>query len=195
MKLFGPPLKDVYADLAAKTGALFITGSFVKSPAVALEHGNIRILLDTYTVSTGKSSVTYTRMRAAFKRIQDIQLRLTRRNIFSGIGSFFGMPVIGSYDYDFDDKYVLKGNDEGAVREIFQSTELKEAVILQKNLILKVYPYKEKKSHFSSEIYFQVTGVIKDIDKLRNLFSMFTILLDEVVRLGIASDEKSDVVL
>jgi hypothetical protein len=195
MKLFGPPLKEVFAELAAETEALFIPGSFTKSPAVAKQYGKFRILLDTYTVNTGKSSVTYTRMRVPFKRENDIQFKLTRKNIFSGIGSFFGMPVIGTYDYDFDDKYVLKGNDETVVKEIFQNEELRKSIVFQKNIVLKLYPYKEKKSRWSGEIYFQVTGVLKDIEKLKNLFNMFRILIDELIKQNVALDEKSDVTL
>ncbi|MBN1623746.1 MAG: hypothetical protein JW903_05220 [Clostridia bacterium] len=195
MKLFGPPLKDVYAGLAAETEALFIPGSFAKSPAVAKQYGNFRILLDTYTVNTGKSSVTYTRMRVPFKRENDIQFKLTRKNIFSGISSLFGMQVIGSYDYDFDDKYIIKGNDETVVKEIFQNEELRKSIAFQKNLVLKVHPYKEKKSRWSSEIYFQVTGVIKDVEKLKNLFHMFMTLIDELMKQNVALNEKSDIIL
>ncbi len=195
MKLFGPPLKDVFAQLAAETESLFLPGSFAKSHAVSKKYGNFRILLDTYTVNTGKSSVTYTRMRMPFKRENDLQFKLTKKNIFSGIGSLFGMPVISSYDYDFDDMFVIKGNDETVIKEIFRNSELKKSIVFQKNLVLKIFPYKEKKSRYSSEIYFQVAGVMKDMEKLKNLFNMFILLIDELLKENVALNENSDVTL
>lgn len=195
MKLFGPPLKEVWSNLANEINAEFIPGAFLKTAAVSKGYKNFKILLDTYTVNTGKSSVTYTRMRIPFKRENDIQFKVSRKNIFSGIGSFFGMPVISTYDYDFDDKYVLKGNDENVIKDIFENDDLKKSIIFQKNLILKVYPYKPKKSIDNSELYFQMTGVLKDIDKLKNLFNMFKIIVDLLVEKGVASTEVSSIKL
>ena len=195
MKLFGPPLNEVWKQLAEEIEGEFTPGAFMKTAAVVKMHKHFRILLDTYTVNTGKSSVTYTRMRVPFKRENDIEFKLSRKNIFSGVGSMFGMPVIGSYDYDFDDKYVIKGNDESVIRELFQNETLKQCIEYQKNLLLRVKPYKSKKSPGSSELYFQMTGVLKDMEKLKNLFNMFTVLLDELVDKDVASTEKTEVVL
>ena len=63
MKLFGPPLKESWHQLAASINADFDAGSFTKSPRVVLEYKHWVITLDTYTVSTGKSSVTWQKLR------------------------------------------------------------------------------------------------------------------------------------
>ena len=190
MALFGPPLKEVWQQLANEINAEFTKGSIAKSARVVKTHKNWTILLDTYTVNTGKSSVTYTRMRVPYKRENDIQFKLIRKNIFSGLGSYFGMPVIGTYDYDFDDEFVIKGNDESVIRDIFQNQDIKDRIKLQKKLILKTKPYKEKKSPADSELYFQMTGVLKDIEKLQNLFELFSEMMDELEKNGIASPDQ-----
>ena len=195
MKLFGPPLREVWQQLAAEINGEFKKGSFAKSARVAKKHGNWIILLDTFTVNTGKSSVTYTRMRTPYIREKDIEFKLTRKNIFSGLGQVFGKPVIETYDYDFGDEFVLKGNDESVIKEIFQNDNLKEMIKFKKRLILKTGPYKQKKSLTESEIYFQMTGVLKDIEKLKNLFSLFSELLDEFVKNGVAAPDKPKIIL
>ena len=129
-------------------------------------------------------------MRIPFRRENDITFKLSRKNIFSGLGSMFGMPLIGTYDYDFDDEFVIKGNDESVIRDIFQNQGIKDKIKLQKKLNLKVTPYKEKKSPTDSELYFQMTGVLKDIEKLKNLFDLFSELMDELSKNGVASLEK-----
>jgi hypothetical protein len=190
MKLFGPPLKEVWQQLATQINGEFTKGSFGKSARVTKKHENWVILLDTFTVNTGKSSVTYTRIRTPYIRENDIEFKLTRKNIFSGLGQVFGKPVIETYDYDFDDEFVLKGNDESVIKEIFQNDDIKEMIRFQKRLILKTGPYKPRKSLTESELYFQMTGVLKDLDRLKNLFSLFAGMLDEFVKNGVASNER-----
>ncbi|MCK5757708.1 MAG: DUF3137 domain-containing protein [Clostridiales bacterium] len=195
MALFGPPLKEVWQQLAVEVNASYVKGGFAKSARVEKSYNNWIILLDTYTVNTGKSSVTYTRMRVPYIRENDIQFKLSRKNIFSGIGRMFGMPLIETYDYDFDDEFVLKGNDETVIKEIFQNQSIKDMIKFQKRLILKVKPYKVKKSLTDSELYFQMTGVLKDMDKLKSLFNLFSALMDELVKNGVASAEKPSMVI
>ena len=195
MVLFGPPLKEVWQQLAVEVNAEYVKGGFAKSARVEKSYNNWTILLDTYTVNTGKSSVTYTRMRVPYIRENDIQFKLSRKNIFSGIGRMFGMPLIETYDYDFDDEFVLKGNDETVIKEIFLNQSIKDMIKFQKRLILKVKPYKVKKSLTDSELYFQMTGVLKDMDKLKSLFNLFSALMDELVKNGVASAEKPSMVI
>ena len=195
MVLFGPPLKEVWQQLAVEVNAEYVKGGFAKSARVEKSYNNWTILLDTYTVNTGKSSVTYTRMRVPYIRENDIQFKLSRKNVFSGIGRMFGMPLIETYDYDFDDEFVLKGNDETVIKEIFLNQSIKDMIKFQKRLILKVKPYKVKKSLTDSELYFQMTGVLKDMDKLKSLFNLFSALMDELVKNGVASAEKPSMVI
>lgn len=190
MALFGPPLKEVWQQLANEINAEFQKGSLGKTARVVKQYKNWNILLDTYTVNTGKSSVTYTRMRVPYIRENDITFKLSRKNVFSGLGRMFGMPLIETYDYDFNDEFVIKGNDESVIKEIFQNQNIKDKIASQKRLILKVGPYKEKKSLTDSELYFQMTGVLKDIDKLKNLLELFYELMDELVENGVASEDK-----
>lgn len=195
MKVFGPKLNEIWQQLADDISADFFKGTLLKSARVEKKYKNWNILLDTYTVNTGKSSVTYTRMRVPYKRENDIQFKMSRKNIFSGLGRMFGMPLIETYDYDFDDEFVLKGNDESIIKDIFQNQSIKDRIKFQKRLIFKTGPYKEKKSLTDSELYFQMTGVLKDIDKLKNLFSLFSEMLDELVVNGVASEETPTMML
>jgi len=195
MALFGPPLKEIWQQLANEINAEFQKGSLGKTARVEKQYKNWTILLDTYTVNTGRSSVTYTRMRVPYRRENDIVFKLSRKNIFSEIGRMFGMPLIETYDYDFNDEFVLKGNDESVIKEIFQNQNIKDMIKFQKRVTLKVGPYKEKKSLTDSELYFQMTNVLKDIDKLKNLFALFSEMLDELVKNGVASEEKPTMIL
>lgn len=195
MALFGPPLKEVWAGLATEINGEFTPGGFAKSARVTKKYKNWTILLDTYTVNTGKSSVTYTRMRIPYIRENEIEFKVSRKNIFSGIGSIFGMPVIETYDYAFNDEFVIKGNDETVIKDIFQNENIKDMMKFQKKLLIKNKAYPIKKSRDESELYFQMTGVLKDIEKLKNLFKLFMEFMNELQKNDIVSDGKPKTVL
>src|ERR1017187_3281203 len=65
-KLFGPSTQEIWRQLCAEIGAQYVEGGFWKGDKVQAAHGPWTITLDTYTVSNGKTSITYTRMRAPF---------------------------------------------------------------------------------------------------------------------------------
>ncbi|MBN2558120.1 MAG: DUF3137 domain-containing protein [Clostridia bacterium] len=185
----------VWKQLADELGAVFIMGSFTGSSRIEKPHRNWKIVLDTYTVSTGKSTVTYTRMRVPYVRSNDVLFKLSRKNIFSGLGNLFGMPVVGTYDYDFDDEFVIKGNDEPVLREIFANDKIKDMIRKQKRLALGIRNYRGKANSDESELYFQTGGVVKDPEKLKNLFGLFSLFLDELAKNGVASDRMPSTVL
>ena len=45
------------------------------------------------------------------------------------------------------------------------------------------------------ELHFQVTGVIKDVDRLKQLFALFAETLDELCRMGSAYERSPGVTL
>ena len=48
----------------------------------------------TYTVSTGKTTIVFTRMRAPYVNPNSFRFTIYRKGFFSGIGKFFGMQDI-----------------------------------------------------------------------------------------------------
>src|SRR5215218_2767009 len=81
MKLFGPSRDDVWAALAAETGARFEKGGFWSGRArVVADVPPWQVVLDTYTVSNGKTSTTYTRMRAPFVNADGFRFTVYRKS-------------------------------------------------------------------------------------------------------------------
>jgi hypothetical protein len=63
-KIFGPSRAEIWRQFSGETGSNFIEGGFWKSDKVEATHDQWTITLDLFVVSTGKSSTTYTRIRA-----------------------------------------------------------------------------------------------------------------------------------
>ena len=64
--IFGPSKDEIWTQMATEIGGDFIEGGFWGKDVLIYKHGEWQILLDTYTISTGTSSHTLTRMRAPF---------------------------------------------------------------------------------------------------------------------------------
>ena len=64
--LFGPSRDEIWRQFATAVGGNMTEGGFWGGGKVEATHGQWIITLDTYTVSTGKSTIIYTRMRAPY---------------------------------------------------------------------------------------------------------------------------------
>lgn len=200
--MFGPSRDEIWQQLAASIGGNFTEGSFWKGSAkVEATHGQWIVTLDTYTVSTGKSSTTYTRMRAPYMNPDGFQFTIYQRGIFSDLGKWMGMQDVAVGDPQFDEGFIIKSNDEAKVRQLFADTKLRDLVSAQPEIHFCV---KDDENQFWSgqnfppdvdELYFQVTGVIKDVDRLKKLFDLFAETLDELCRMGSAYEKNPGVKL
>lgn len=189
-ELFGPSKKEIWKMLSDEIGSEFVEGGFFKADKVLVKHKEWTITLDTYTVSNGKSSSTYTRMRAPYVNVDNFRFSIYRSGIFTEIGEFLGFHDIEIGDTNFDKSFVIKAPNENKVRELLTEPKLKELVNCQPRFHLEV---KDDEGWFGvsfpegvDELYFVVPGVIKDIDQLKELFEIFAETLDRLCTIGAA---------
>lgn len=196
---FGPSRKDVWRQLSDEVGASYVDGGFWKGDKVKVTHGEWAVTLDTYTVSTGKSTVVYTRMRAPYVNPDGFRFTIYRRGMFTGIAKWLGMQDLEIGDERFDHDFVIKANDEAKVRELLASPKLRELLDRQKEVHFTV---KDDEGWFgprfdenADELNFTVVGVIKDIERLKLLYELFAETLDQLCRIGSAYQHAPDVKL
>ena len=199
MGLFGTSSKEVWKQLSEEMNASYFEGGYFKSPRIEYKHNIWTIYLDTYTVSTGKSNITYTRMRVPFINPKKFLFKIYRKGVFSNIGKALGMQDIEiGYDY-FDNDYIIKGNDEILLRKLFQDYKIQNLIEKQSRILLEIKNnegrYGPKFKDNESELYFVVIGVIKDKEKLKNLFELFVQILDEFEMIGITIHQTPEVKL
>ena len=200
MSWFGPSKDEVWRRLAEEIDADFIEGGFWKrGTKVQAQIGFWTLTLDTYTVSTGKSSVTYTRMRAPYVNPEGLRFTVYRTGLFSEFGKLLGMQDIEVGDPEFDEAFVFKGTDEAKVRELFTDPEVRSLVLAQPQVRMEV---KDSEGWFGpsfpvdvDELHFQVHGVIKEMDRLKALFDLFAAVLDRLCRIGTAYEREPGVTL
>jgi hypothetical protein len=76
----------------------------------------VAVLVDHYTVSTGKSSQTFTRLRATAPHAGALRLKVSPRHLLSGLGRALGFQDVTTGDGPFDEAFVVKASDEQLAR-------------------------------------------------------------------------------
>ncbi len=91
---------------------------------------------------------------------------------------------------EFDHDFIIKGSDEGKLRLLFANDKIRGLISGQKDINFSV---KDDEGWFGpkfpdgvDELMFVVTGVIKDVDRLKHLYELFSETLDELCRIGSA---------
>ena len=198
-EIFGPSKAEIWSQLSQEIGAEYEEDGFFKAGKVVLSHKQWEITLDTYTVHTGKSTIIYTRMRAPYVNRDDFRFNIYRKSVFSWIGKLFGAQDVEVGDSFFDDEFIVQGEPEHLVRSLLTNGAIRQLIQDQPNIHFQV---KGDEGWFNrsfpegvDELYFEVVGVIKDKERLKSLFDMFSLVLDELCRLGSAYEENPKVTL
>jgi hypothetical protein len=197
MGWFGPSKEEAWRQLCLEIGAEFVEGGFWKGSKVQAQVGPWTVTLDTYTVSTGESSETYTRIRAPYVNPDGFRFTIYRKGFFSELGKLLGIQDIEVGDPEFDEAFIIKGNDEPRVVILFSDSEIRRLIGAQPKIKLAV---KDSEEWFGprfpddvDELRFQVVGVIKDVERLKALFELFAAVLDRLCRIGSAYEQEPGV--
>jgi len=136
-KHFGPSRRSL-ATALGELKATYVEGEFWNGDKVQATHGEWTIILDTYTVSGGRSSVTFTRIRAPYVNPDRFRFTIYRRGLFSDIGKWFGMQDVVVGHPDFDREFIIKGTQEGKLRALFDNPKIRELISAQPQIHLTV---------------------------------------------------------
>jgi hypothetical protein len=196
-EIFGPSKKEIWQELSQQIGSEYVDGGFFKGDKVVAHIKQWTVTLDTYTVSTGNTTITYTRMRAPYVNKDGIRFKIYRSGIFSGIGTALGMQDIEVGFPEFDDNFVIKGNNEEKLKELLENAQIRELMEQQRQFHLEV---KDDEGWFGAsfpegvdELYFCVPVIIKDIEQLKGLFDLFAEVLNQLCIIGCAYESNPGV--
>jgi hypothetical protein len=187
---FGPDKDEVWGQLAREMRADFVDGGFWRGSKVQASVKEWTVTLDTYTVSTGKSNITYTRMRAPYVNKDGFRFRIFRKGFFSELGKLFGMQDVEVGHPWFDEEFIIQGNHVDKLRLLFADQSIRQLIEAQPAIRLEV---KDDEGWFGNrfpegvdELHFQVVGIIKDIERLKSLYELFAKTLDRLCEIGSA---------
>jgi len=197
LSLFGPSKAEIWSQLAAQTGGQFTDGGFFGKSRLDLRVDPWLLTLDTYTVSTGKSSTTYTRLRAPYVNADGFRFTVYRSGLFTPLGHVLGMQDIEIGDPDFDQTFVLKANNEPKVRQFFADDTLKALLYTQSAIHMEVKDdegwFRQSFPDNVDELYFVRLGIMRDLPELRALFDLFSHTLHRLCHFGSAYENDPNI--
>jgi len=136
-------------------------------------------------------------MRAPFVNKDGLYFKIYREGIFSSVGKFFGMQDFEIGDSFFDEQFVIKGNHLDQIRLLLADEPLKELIRRQPRILLEI---RDDEGWFGAdfpegvdELYFSCVGVIKDTERLRSLFDLFSYTLMRLVQIDSAYEDDPNV--
>lgn len=198
-QLFGPSKDEIWRQLCEQIGGDFVEGGFWKGSKVQVHHKQRTVTLDTYSESQGENNATYTRMRAPFVNNDGFRFTIYRRGFFSDLGKLLGMQDVEIGDPEFDDAYIVKGNDEDRLQRLFANPRIRQLIEKQPQIHLSVRDdegwFKAKFPEGVDELYFREIGIIKDLDRLKALYDLFAEVLDHLCKIGSAYEDDPGVEL
>src|SRR5262245_871079 len=114
MGWFGSSKDEVWRRLSQEIGAEFIEGGLWKGSKVQAHVGAWTVTLDIgASDEDGKTRVT--RIRAPYVNPEGFRFTIYRYSVFAELGKLLGMQDIEIGDPQFDDAFIIKGNNENRV--------------------------------------------------------------------------------
>ena len=188
MQLFRPRRREIWRQLSEQLGGEI--HSSWRGDKLHVEHDGWTVTLDTYVVMANNTPLYFTRMRAPFVNRSGFRFSIKRRSLMSDVAGWLGAQDIEVGEPEFDRQFVVQSNNEARVRELLRDSTLRDQLDAQTSLSLTV---KDDEGWFGAtfpegvdELYFSVSGVITDVDRLKDLFELFAATLDRLVVIGSA---------
>ncbi|GAU77006.1 hypothetical protein [Fusibacter sp. 3D3] len=188
--------KSAWEELSKKRNGTYGKSTFTKHENVIFQYKNTSIVLDRYTTMVGSTPIMNTRIRSIFKNPTRLSFKLYHEGFFSSLSKMLGMQDILIGDDEFDQRFVVKSNDEIKIRQLLSDYKLKQLLFFGKPITLEI-KLKDKclNSKDESILLYQATGVIKDIDTLENILNIFERFIDHMIEIGLSNESQINSVL
>lgn len=197
--MFGPGKDEIWQQFSQEIQGKFSDGGLWKGDRVEVRHGQWNIVLDTHRVSHGKSSTTYTRLRAPFINKEQFRFTIYRQGFMDALSKIFGMQDIEVGHEQFDHDFVIKSNDEKVVKALFDNARIRELLHQLEHVELTIKDDDGRIfSDFPREVdvlQLRTQGVVKDLPRLHELYELLAETLTQLCKIGSAYDHDPGVSL
>ncbi|MEL7534546.1 MAG: DUF3137 domain-containing protein [Bacteroidota bacterium] len=188
---FGPQRKAIWRQVCKEIDAEFIPNrGFRGSHQIIAKHENWTIVIDTY--KRGKRP-RVTQIRAPYVNRDGFEFRIYRRKAFSNLNKALGMQDIEVGFKQFDDDFIIQGNDVQKLRALFDNNWIRRFISWQPQIMLwnevDEEHYNNPFQEGMSELRFETEGIISHVQQLKDLYDLFAELLDHLCHIGSAYDD------
>lgn len=191
--MFGPSKDEVWQPFAEEIGAEFIRGGvkdgwWAGESKLTYHHKGWYITLDTYQDMLNRMMPSYTRVRSPYFTKDEFEFSVHHKSLINNLLELAGFKHTVTGFENFDDEFIVKGNDEQKIKELFAVSRIRYILGQIREFDLKI---NDGESIFGNdlpkgvyEIYFRVEGVVKDTQKLQSYIDLFCELLEQLYKVG-----------
>lgn len=192
-RMFRPGQRKAWKRFCEETGAEFSLErkkGLLKTDTIRANYKNWIIKIDIYR--KGKRP-TITRVRAAYLNADSFYFRIYREGLFQGLQKKMGLEDIVIGYPEFDPDFIIQGNDKRKLQQLFSKDRIRQLISWQPDIHLKNVVDESWKIHEENQgtsvLEFKIVGLISEINRLYDLYELFSALLDQLVEIGSAYPE------
>lgn len=190
---FGIGRADAWSALANELGAKFIESRWASGESVVLTtgpDGSWRIVLDLYVISTGKVTITFTRLRVPFVNPTAFRFSIHKTNFLTPLSIWLGAQDVQIGVPDFDEKFVIKSSHPAVATRLFANPDLLGLFLAEPDTAAQIIDHTgyfgPKFPPQTDLLQCMVHGDIRDLDRLHMLFTLCRTTLEQLSEIGIA---------
>ena len=200
MKSFEPPERvggETWAEFCGRVDAA--VAEYVRAGRARVRHRGWCVTIDTNVVPAGAAAAVVTRMRAPFVGRGRFRFKLQRRDLFDALARRLRVHSSETGQSDFDREFVVRSENDEAVRRLFDSRDIRRLIQSQPSINLEARggdgPFGASLPEGVDELVLRAPGFVTDAERLRRLFALFALTLERLCETGAACDDEPGVTL
>lgn len=188
--IFRTSQDEVWKKLSEEISGQFVPGKTRKGGKCVAKTDDWTVTLDTHRVDTQHDHIVYTRLRAPYVNKDGFNFLIYRQSFFASIEKMFGLQDIEIGDPDFDNKYIIQGNNVEKVKKLFSNPKIRTIIQTEPTFYGEIRPddgwFHDEFPDGVDELYCLVEDEITNLDELKSLFELFAEILNTLCHIGSA---------
>jgi hypothetical protein len=181
---------ELWKRLSEELGGRLTDEAGRRHDKVVAKVGPWAVTLDVHSEPGYRSEHFYTRLRGPFVNPDKLRFVVTHQTMWSYIGKMVGLQDIDVGHEPFDKMFRIQGNDEETIKALYADDFLRELVKAEPNIHIQVRDagswFEDYYPEDIDELVLEVEGEVKDLTRLKRLFSLFARVMNDLCRLGSA---------
>lgn len=142
---------------------------------ITLEQQNRRVILDIYNNhATGFEASAYTCFNTFLKNKNNFKFAIWTQRFVDEVGKFFGMTDLTLGFKEFDEKFIIKSNDEAKAISLFANADVRETLLSLPDLSFGIVEYTmEEIDGKASFLELRIENAVIDTAHLRKIYNTF----------------------
>ena len=182
--LLGPKKDEAWRALAKRLDARLVDGDKQFGQCVVLPYENWELRLDIGDADALYTRQAYTRLSVPIKNPSGFRFSIYREGPGSTIAKLFGMQDLTVGHKDFDNEFIIKGNDRRKLKVLFREQSIRKMLQDRPDFHLTIYDDNalefSKLEEDTDMLVYQVAGVVVDVDELVAVFDLMKAILKQL---------------